>query len=46
MYSYKTLAKEFSKPTDIDENNNFQKLPAQTAQWTIREGKTVMEFIL
>ena len=37
--SYKTLAKQFSKPSDIEENNNFQKLPAQTAQWTIKKVK-------
>ena len=37
MSSYKTLAKEFAKPSDIEENNNFQKLPAQTAQWTIKK---------
>ena len=39
MSSYKTLAKEFSKPSDTEENNNFQKLPAQTAQWTIKKVK-------
>jgi putative transposase len=39
MSSYKTLAKEFAKPSDIDENNNFQKLPAKTAQWTIKKVK-------
>ncbi|WMT51209.1 MAG: transposase [Ferroplasma sp.] len=37
MSSYKTLAKEFAKPSDIEDNNNFQKLPAQTAQWTINK---------
>ena len=36
LSSYKTLAKEFSKPSDIEENNNFQKLPAQ---WTIKKVK-------
>ena len=46
MISYKDLAKQFSRPSEVDENNNFQKLPAQTAQWTIKKGKTVMEFIL
>jgi putative transposase len=39
MSSYKTLAKEFAEPSDIEENNNFQKLPAQTAQWTIKKVK-------
>ncbi len=39
MISYKDLAKQFSRPSEIDENNNFQKLPAQTAQWTIKKVK-------
>ena len=39
MSSYKTLAKQFSKPSDMENNNNFQKLPAQTAQWTIKKVK-------
>ncbi|PYB69128.1 transposase [Thermoplasma sp. Kam2015] len=39
LSSYKDLAKQFSKPSGIEENNNFQKLPAQTAQWTIRKVK-------
>ncbi len=39
MSSYKELAKEFAKPSDMEENNNFQKLPAQTAQWTIKKVK-------
>ncbi|PYB68791.1 transposase [Thermoplasma sp. Kam2015] len=39
LSSYGTLAKQFSKPSDIEENNNFQKLPAQTAQWTIKKVK-------
>ncbi|CAC11177.1 hypothetical protein [Thermoplasma acidophilum] len=39
MSSYKDLAKQFSIPSDIEENNNFQKLPAQTAQWTIKKVK-------
>ena len=39
MSSYKELAKEFAKPSDIEDNNNFQKLPAQTAQWTIKKVK-------
>ncbi len=36
---YKELAKEFSIPSALEENNNFQKLPAQTAQWTIKKVK-------
>ena len=39
MSSYKELAKEFAKPSDMEDNNNFQKLPAQTAQWTIKKVK-------
>ena len=39
MSSYKTLAKEFSIPSALEENNNFQKLLAQTAQWTIKKVK-------
>ena len=39
MSTYKELAKEFAKPSDIEENNNFQKLSAQTAQWTIKKVK-------
>ena len=39
MSSYKTLANDFSKPSDTEENNNFQKLPAQTAQWTVKKVK-------
>ena len=39
MSSYKTLAKEFSIPSALEENNNFQKLPAKTAQWTIKKVK-------
>ena len=27
MAGYKDLAKEFAEPSDIEENNNFQKLP-------------------
>ena len=39
MSPYNELAKQFSNPSDIEENNNFQKLPAQTAQWTIKKVK-------
>ena len=39
MAGYKELAKEFSIPSGIEENNNFQKLPAQTAQWSIKKVK-------
>ena len=36
MAGYKELAKEFSIPSDMEENNNFQKL---SAQWTIKKVK-------
>ncbi len=39
MSLYKELAKEFAEPSDIEENNNFRKLPAKTAQWTIKKVK-------
>ncbi len=39
MSPYKELAKEFAEPSALEENNNFQKLPAQTAQWTIKNVK-------
>ena len=37
MIGYNDLAKQFSIPSDMEEHNNYQKLPAQTAQWTIRK---------
>ena len=39
MAGYKELAKEFAEPSALEENNNFQKLPAQTAQWAIKKVK-------
>jgi len=36
---YKNLVKLFQKPSEEDENNNYQKLPSQTAQWTIKMAK-------
>ncbi|QRF76295.1 transposase, IS605 OrfB family [Thermoplasmatales archaeon] len=36
---YNELVKLFQKPSDKDEYNNYRKLPAQTAQWTIRKTK-------
>ena len=39
LTGYNELAKEFSIPSNMDENNNFQKLPEQTAQWTIKKVK-------
>ena len=37
LSGYNELAKQFSIPSDMKEHNNYQKLPAQTAQWTIRK---------
>ncbi len=37
LSGYNELAKQFSIPSDMEEHNNYQKLPAQTAQWTIRK---------
>jgi putative transposase len=36
MLSYPDLVKAFQMPFDNDENNNYLKLPAQTAQWTVK----------
>jgi len=33
------LVKKFQVPDENNENNNYQKLPAQTAQWTIKKVK-------
>jgi putative transposase len=32
--SYGDLVRLFQTPSENEENNNYQKLPAQTAQWT------------
>jgi putative transposase len=37
LSSYVDLVKLFQTPSKNDEENNYQKLPAQTAQWTIRK---------
>jgi putative transposase len=37
LSSYNDLVKLFQTPSKNDEENNYQKLPAQTAQWTIRK---------
>ncbi|MGC8505151.1 MAG: RNA-guided endonuclease InsQ/TnpB family protein [Thermoplasmata archaeon] len=37
LIGYRALAKQFSKPSGIEDHDNFQKLPAQTAQWTIKK---------
>ncbi|MHB1709555.1 MAG: RNA-guided endonuclease InsQ/TnpB family protein [Thermoplasmataceae archaeon] len=34
---YNDLVKLFQIPSEDDDHNNYQKLPAQTAQWTIRK---------
>ncbi|MHB8371179.1 MAG: RNA-guided endonuclease InsQ/TnpB family protein [Thermoplasmataceae archaeon] len=39
MTGYNDLVKLFQVPSSNDERNNYQKLPAQTAQWTIRKVK-------
>jgi len=37
LSSYNDLVKLLQKPSENDEENNYQKLPAKTAQWTIRK---------
>ena len=37
LSGYDLLAKQFSIPSDMEEHNNYQELPAQTAQWTIKK---------
>jgi len=37
LSSYNDLVKLFQTPSKNDEENNYQKLPAQTSQWTIRK---------
>jgi len=39
LSSYNDLIKLFQNPSENDEENNYQKLPAQTAQWTIKKVK-------
>ena len=39
MTGYTDLVKSFQIPSEDDNKNNYQKLPAQTAQWTIRKVK-------
>jgi len=39
---YVDLVKIFQEPSEEEDHNNYQKLPAQTAQWTIR--KVVMSW--
>ncbi|MCL5782429.1 MAG: transposase [Candidatus Thermoplasmatota archaeon] len=36
---YNALAKQFSMPSGNDDHDNYSKLPAQTAQWTIKKVK-------
>ncbi len=39
MTGYIDLVKSFQNPSEDDDHNNYQKLPAQTAQWTIKKVK-------
>ena len=39
MTGYNDLVKSFQVPSEDHERNNYQKLPAQTAQWTIKKVK-------
>jgi len=39
MSSYSDLVKQFQVPDENNENNNYRKLPAQTAQWTVKKVK-------
>jgi len=39
LSSYEDLVRLFQTPSENDEENNYQKLPAQTAQWTIKKVK-------
>lgn len=36
LSKHSELIKMFQTPSGIEEHNNYQKLPAQTAQWTIK----------
>ncbi|BAB59919.1 hypothetical protein [Thermoplasma volcanium GSS1] len=40
LTGYRDLVKLFQEPSEIEDHNNYQRLPAQTAQWTVK--KTVM----
>ncbi|OWP55855.1 MAG: transposase [Thermoplasmatales archaeon B_DKE] len=42
LTTYGNLVKIFQEPSEDEDHNNYQKLPAQTAQWTIR--KVVMSW--
>jgi putative transposase len=39
LTGYNKLAQQFSISSDIEKYNNYQKLPAQTAQWTVKRVK-------
>ena len=39
LSSYEDLVRLFQNPSENDDENNYQKLPAQTAQWTIKKVK-------
>ena len=37
LTGYNELVKQFSTPSGIEDHDNYQKLPAQTAQWVIKK---------
>jgi putative transposase len=37
LSGYNALAKQFSMPSGNEDHDNYRKLPAQTAQWTIKK---------
>jgi len=39
LSSYIDLVKLFQMPSDSEDNNNYRKLPAQTARWTAKKVK-------
>jgi putative transposase len=39
MSGYNDLVKQFEVPDENEENNNYQKLSAQAAEWTIKKVK-------
>ncbi|MCL5782544.1 MAG: transposase [Candidatus Thermoplasmatota archaeon] len=39
LSGYNALAKQFSMPSGNEDHDNYGKLPAQTAQWTIKKVK-------
>jgi putative transposase len=37
LSSYIDLVKLFQMPSDSEDNDNYRKLPAQTARWTVKK---------